>query len=228
MDWTAESISIYQFTRSSIPADIQSGKPDPSTWGQALAVFAGCNMAEKIQNQTIILDTTFCGQWAGQAAVWNSDPVCSKKAATCNDYVQNNPQDFVSSYWQVNSLKVFQNDAGFIGSSPISPSASTSASVPASTPSTSSRSIPTTLSTFATSAPSVGALPTSVQIVTLSMTTTTTASANAAAEQATSPLPTVRPPGDCTGHPEGGCISMKSADPHRSNNQKQTHHQAQA
>lgn len=140
-EWTATSISIYHFSRGSIPADLTAGTPDPSTWGQPLSVFNGCDFTTAVNNQSIIFDTTFCGQWAGQQAVWEADAVCSQKAATCQDYVANNPTDFADAYWEVNSIKVFQLDGGYIGATPVPPVASSSApavvasSAPAAAPS---------------------------------------------------------------------------------------------
>jgi hypothetical protein len=219
-EWTAEAITIHHFPRSSIPSDIASGNPDPSTWGTPLAVFSGCNFPQAIRNQSIIFDTTFCGQWAGQQSVWAADPVCSQKAATCQDYVQNNPADFANAYWQVNSVKVFQMGNGFIGSAPIPASSSTPAAAPPSssvakpTPSA----IPTTLATSALSAPpappavhptiSSVAYPASVQIVTVDMTTTMTLN---------SPQASVLPPNACGANSRReGCISKgKLANPDR-------------
>lgn len=108
-NWNDQAISIYFFTRSQIPDDITSGNPNPATWGEPMATFSGgCNIAQSFQNHSLVFDTTFCGDWAG--GVWGSDPVCSKKAATCNDYVSNNPQDFTEAYWEVNSVKVYQSN----------------------------------------------------------------------------------------------------------------------
>jgi hypothetical protein len=119
-EWTAEAISIYHFARANIPADLNAGNPDPTNWGEPLAVFNGCNFGEAVNNQTIIFDTTFCGQYAGQDAVWKSDAICSQKAPTCQDYVANNPADFADAYWEVNYVKVYQQqDNGYIGQSPI-------------------------------------------------------------------------------------------------------------
>jgi hypothetical protein len=36
--------------------------------------------------------------------------VCSTKATTCQDFVQNNPSAFADAYWSVNSLKVYQDN----------------------------------------------------------------------------------------------------------------------
>ena len=108
MDWTSSAISIYFFPRGSIPSDITSGNPNPSGWGAPQAMFSGpsCDIDAYFMNHNIVFDTTFCGDWAG--SVWSSDATCSALASTCQDYVANNPGDFVDAYWLINSLKVYQ------------------------------------------------------------------------------------------------------------------------
>ncbi|KAI9741089.1 MAG: hypothetical protein M1834_002802 [Cirrosporium novae-zelandiae] len=108
-EWTSDAITIWFFSQGSVPSDISSGSPDPSSWGTPISRFpnTSCDIDSKFKNQQIVFDTTFCGDWAGN--VWSSDSTCSAKASTCQDYVQNNPSAFESSYWQVNSLKVYQS-----------------------------------------------------------------------------------------------------------------------
>ena len=114
-EWTDQAIAIWFFPRSRIPADLQSGQPDPTQWGTPMAHFCGgsgyCDIDAHFQNMQIIFDTTFCGQWAGDPGVWASS-TCSAKAATCQAYVQNNPAAFQEAYWLVNSVKVYQAQAG--------------------------------------------------------------------------------------------------------------------
>jgi hypothetical protein len=131
-EWTSSSIAIYFFPRSAIPADITSGSPNPAGWGEPVAQFGGgCSIPNTFKSHNIVFDTTFCGDWAG--AVWSTDPVCSKKAATCNDYVQNHPTDFAEAYWEVNSVKVYQQASGS-GSSPPPASSSKPAAASSSVP----------------------------------------------------------------------------------------------
>lgn len=110
-EWTSSFISIYFFPRNAIPEDIQSGKPDPAAWGKPTAKFAGsCDIDTHFTQHSIILDTTFCGDWAGQ--VWSSGGcAASTKAATCNAYVSENPNAFSNAYWIINSIKVYSNGA---------------------------------------------------------------------------------------------------------------------
>jgi hypothetical protein len=131
-EWTDTAISIWHFARGVIPADITAGTPNPDSWGAPDALFQlSCNIGSNFKDHQIVFDTTFCGQWAGNQDVWSQDAVCGQKAATCNDYVANNPAAFVDSYWQINSVKVFQqSDSGLIGNMPGSPSVGSPSAVP--------------------------------------------------------------------------------------------------
>ncbi|KAL1637071.1 hypothetical protein SLS56_000727 [Neofusicoccum ribis] len=118
LDPTNNKIQVWFFSRDSIPEDITSGSPDPTSWGQPRALFqGGCEVSSHFKDMNIIFDTTFCGDWAGNA--WSSDETCSAKASTCEDYVQNNPSAFKDAYWSINSLKVYQSG----GDAPASSSA---------------------------------------------------------------------------------------------------------
>jgi hypothetical protein len=107
-EWTSDAITIWFFPRSQIPADITAGTPQPSTWGVPQARFAGaCDIDTHFHDQKIVFTNTFCGDWAGQ--VWSQDSQCAPAAATCQDFVQNNPSQFQKAYWDINSLRVYQN-----------------------------------------------------------------------------------------------------------------------
>ena len=108
MEWTSDHINVYFFPHSNAPTDALGAAPDPTTWGTPTASFVGgstCDIDANFQNNNIVIDTTFCGTWAGSA--WSGDPVCGPKAATCQDYVQNNPAAFTEAYWTINGLKVY-------------------------------------------------------------------------------------------------------------------------
>ncbi len=108
-EWTSEAVSIWFFSRDAIPSDITSGNPDPSGWGLPQGQFTGgCDIDDKVRNQQLVFDVTFCGDWAG--GVWSTDSTCSAKASTCQDFVQNNPSAFQDTYWLINSLKVYSEN----------------------------------------------------------------------------------------------------------------------
>lgn len=108
--WTSDAISVFFFPRGSVPEDVLGDNPDPSGWGKPSAKFeGGCDIEDTFKQQQIVFDTTFCGVWAGSSSVWGASS-CSKKAATCEEWVQNNPEAFAEAYWTVNALKVYQDN----------------------------------------------------------------------------------------------------------------------
>ena len=105
MHWNSSAIAIWFWPRSSIPSDISSGNPDPSTWPAPMSLFTGsCDIDKNFKNLQIVFDTTFCGQWAGKH--W-ANSTCASKASTCEEYVGQNPKAFADAYWLVNYVKVF-------------------------------------------------------------------------------------------------------------------------
>jgi hypothetical protein len=72
MELRSAGIRIWQFLRSSVPADITAGTPDPSTWGTATADFpsTGCDIGTHFKNQSIIANIDLCGSWAGTPSVY--------------------------------------------------------------------------------------------------------------------------------------------------------------
>jgi hypothetical protein len=72
--WNHDGISVWQFPRSSIPQDITSGSPDPSTWPTPVAFFANskCDMASHFIDHSLVIDTTLCGDWAGNSGVFGN------------------------------------------------------------------------------------------------------------------------------------------------------------
>ncbi|ELR22882.1 uncharacterized protein ACA1_397280 [Acanthamoeba castellanii str. Neff] len=104
----SNGIKMWFFWRNSIPRDIQIGQPNPSSWGKPYANFQfGSNCpSSHFYNHQIIINLTFCGTWAGDSWVWKNTG-CGQYAS-CQNFVQHNPQAFADAYWQINSLKVYQ------------------------------------------------------------------------------------------------------------------------
>jgi hypothetical protein len=107
MQWASTGIYVWFWKRGSIPSDITNGSPNTMSWGTPMASFSGsgCDFDTAFKNHNLVFDTTFCGSWAG--SVWPSSS-CSSLAATCDDYVANNPAAFANAYWLINSVKVYQ------------------------------------------------------------------------------------------------------------------------
>jgi hypothetical protein len=98
-------IAVWFFPRSDeIPSGVLANL-DPSAWGTPLARLSGkdFDFASKFMSLQIIINLSFCGDWAGNVDVWRN-PECSNLAATSNDYAANKPDVFTQSYWAINSL----------------------------------------------------------------------------------------------------------------------------
>ena len=68
-------IRMWQWARGDIPADISARTPDPSVWGEATADFpsTNCNIENHFRNQTIIVNISLCGVWAGKEEVYEQN-----------------------------------------------------------------------------------------------------------------------------------------------------------
>lgn len=164
MEWTNNVINMWHFPASSPPA-IDGETVDPTTWTKPLSSFdistPGCQGAFK--PQTIVFDTTFCGDWAGRADTWDTSE-CAKDAnnqyQTCKAFVQNNGNAFEQSFWTVNSLKVFTGNAnGGAYASGSSPAPSSSAPSSANAPVASSQGSAPPATTYANAQPTGNTAP---------------------------------------------------------------------
>jgi hypothetical protein len=106
-EWNSTLIRMYFFPRNRIPSDIKS--PDPNTWGKPYAWFElgspDCP-ANHFQDETIVINLTFCGDWAGNSGVFG--PACPNDG-TCANFVRNTPAQFKEAYWLINYVSVYQN-----------------------------------------------------------------------------------------------------------------------
>lgn len=59
-EWTSDAISIWFFERGSIPDDIDSGNPDPDSWGSPVARFQGdCDIDSHFDGLQIVCSPPF-------------------------------------------------------------------------------------------------------------------------------------------------------------------------
>ncbi|KAF7889596.1 uncharacterized protein EAF02_002011 [Botrytis sinoallii] len=110
-EWTSDYIKIWFFPRNAIPLDIKEGNPEPSSWPKPQAIFQGsssCDIEKHFANQSLVFDTTFCGEFAG--GVWGKDGgICSQGGKlTCEQFVAANSDSFKDAYWLIDSVKVYQ------------------------------------------------------------------------------------------------------------------------
>jgi hypothetical protein len=76
MERTTTYIKVWFWSRNSayVPAGVKSGAGslDTSGWGTPTAVFVNnsCNIASHFGPENIIINLTFCGDWAGNTDVY--------------------------------------------------------------------------------------------------------------------------------------------------------------
>ncbi|KAF7318819.1 putative glycosidase C21B10.07 [Mycena chlorophos] len=115
----ASYIQVWFWPRNAtaVPPDVKAANASPgygylptvdtAAWGIPTAFFpsATCPISSKFGPQNIIINLTFCGDWAGQAAVYSA----SGCPSTCVDFVNNNPTAFTEAYFEINSLRIFED-----------------------------------------------------------------------------------------------------------------------
>ncbi|KZV64904.1 glycoside hydrolase family 16 protein [Peniophora sp. CONT] len=105
MERTNNFVKVWFFARNdgSVPADIKNGASSINTdnWGTPDAYFpnTSCDIGSKFGPANIIINLTFCGDWAG--AVFPGP-------GTCTDYVSKNPSAFSNAYFEIGSVHVYQ------------------------------------------------------------------------------------------------------------------------
>ncbi|KAL0581373.1 hypothetical protein V5O48_000637 [Marasmius crinis-equi] len=111
-----DGTTVWFFPRNSIPSDINSETPLPSSWGTPMARWgsSSCNPSRYFNNQAAIFTSTLCGQWAGGvwgvAGIPGQDQSCAQRTgvSTCEEYVRKNGGAFSEAYWEVKSVKIYQ------------------------------------------------------------------------------------------------------------------------
>lgn len=108
MERTNSFIKVWFFPRNSnIPSDMKSGASSINTdnWGTPTALFPNnqCDIGSHFDANNIIINLTFCGDWAGVQSIFNGAG-CS---GSCTDYVNNNPSAFANAYWDIAALRVY-------------------------------------------------------------------------------------------------------------------------
>ncbi|PSK42584.1 UPF0648 protein [Elsinoe australis] len=123
--WTSDLIEAYFFPRPSVPAELSinpskedgsvpAGRSvDPAAWKaqgiQPVARFQGCDFDQHIRNVSLVVNADFCGDWAGNDAVWEQSGCKAKTGAgTCNEYVGANPKAFEDAYWLLGGIEVWE------------------------------------------------------------------------------------------------------------------------
>ncbi|KAF2669788.1 hypothetical protein BT63DRAFT_453973 [Microthyrium microscopicum] len=98
MQWTSDYIKMWFFERNNIPASLKAGstvEPNICEFGRPDATFNGCNFDTNFSAHQIIIDQTFCGDFAAQTDVYAQNS--AQCPQDCVTMVQNNPSNYASS-----------------------------------------------------------------------------------------------------------------------------------
>lgn len=127
-EWTSEYIKHWFFPRGGeVPITLASGHPNPDLLGTpAVNQQGSCDLDSHFSNHTIVINTDFCGAWAGWAYADTTCPQTSglNSLDSCVEYVGNNPEAFTDAYWEIREIKVFQMPASVATTSAYSTSLS--------------------------------------------------------------------------------------------------------
>ncbi|KAG8699604.1 hypothetical protein FRC08_005190 [Ceratobasidium sp. 394] len=116
LEWSSEGngIRIWFFQRGSIPADVSGDSPNPSGWGTPTAAWpeSGCNSSQFFGAQTLILDITLCGNFAGSPQIFQG--TCQ---GVCTDLIKT-PSNYNNAYFDISYIRVFSDGTSGSNSGP--------------------------------------------------------------------------------------------------------------
>ncbi|KAJ7718193.1 glycoside hydrolase family 16 protein [Mycena maculata] len=104
--WTNDAIHIWHFARADIPVDITANTPDPTTWPVPVGSFGAgpdCDFSQHFQDHVLTIDTTICGDWAGN----NKSMHAAGCPGTCEALLAE-PSNFNLARWNISSISVYQ------------------------------------------------------------------------------------------------------------------------
>jgi hypothetical protein len=111
MERSKSGIKIWFWPRAShhIPHEITSKhhveRVDTSQWGRPTAYFPSttCDIDEHFDPQSIVINLTLCGGWAGSQETYEG----AGCPGTCIDYVNNNPAAFEKAFFDFAWLRIY-------------------------------------------------------------------------------------------------------------------------
>lgn len=101
--WDDSGIKAWFWEAGSLPSDILAQKPQPTSWGLPYAAFdfgSACSSSH-FHDHTMIINTNFCGDWAGN--VFANE--CPGKGS-CSQWT-NNPQNAKEAYWLIDYIDIY-------------------------------------------------------------------------------------------------------------------------
>ncbi|KAF7329566.1 Glycoside hydrolase family 16 protein [Mycena kentingensis (nom. inval.)] len=117
LERTSTFINVWFWSRNatsptgkSVPADVRTAGTTVNTtaWGTPTANFphTSCDFPTFFDANTIIINLTFCGDYAGNSIVY-AQSGCPSTCKTRN-FVDQNPTAFTNAYFQLNSMNIYE------------------------------------------------------------------------------------------------------------------------
>ncbi|PVH95820.1 glycoside hydrolase family 16 protein [Periconia macrospinosa] len=115
----SDGIKIWYFNEDEVPEDLRWDNPAPQDWSVEPSLHItpdDCDFDRAWRLFHIVINITFCGGWAGDiGGVWNNPGTLGEKSCaaqtgqvSCKAWVGENPGDFEDTYFEFNSIKLFQ------------------------------------------------------------------------------------------------------------------------
>jgi hypothetical protein len=103
--------NIVQAIRTAHLSEHDRVVPNPETWPLPYGFFAigqdtDCP-ASHFRNMRLVFNTAFCGSVAGNRFQMDC-PLQAKDFATCNDYIQSEPEELEEAYWKIRGVYVYE------------------------------------------------------------------------------------------------------------------------
>ncbi|KAJ3224122.1 hypothetical protein HDU78_011080 [Chytriomyces hyalinus] len=103
-------IKVWNFARNAIPADITNGNPNPGLWptndGYAYFGFGNNCQPQTFGTQQIIINLTFCGDWAG--GVFANQCSAAAGGRSCPDFVSNVGSALNEAFFKIKGVQLYQ------------------------------------------------------------------------------------------------------------------------
>jgi hypothetical protein len=92
--------------KNKVPSDVFSNSPDPSKWVSGYTrIFDACQDKTALTSQALVINTTLCGDWAGNVY---DDGAGNKGMKACGAYVANPLNKYEEAYWKIKKAAVYQ------------------------------------------------------------------------------------------------------------------------
>ncbi|KAL1748320.1 glycoside hydrolase family 16 protein [Schizophyllum fasciatum] len=116
MQLSNDGVSMWWWPRDQVPADVTSGGPNPSSWGQSVVTYssATCDMGSHFQDLMLIITNNLGGTFP--EGVWHTagaggqDQSCADITGfgSAADFVQNSGASFADAQFIINSFTIYR------------------------------------------------------------------------------------------------------------------------